>query len=106
LARSSPASPELRTSLAAAEVEFATPPSTDSEYLDAFHDGEELRYRRLEYVYKDQSVPGLADRATGDPELMLMSSEEPANFAIAERDAEWRKAMLEEMCSIEVNNTW
>ena len=87
-------------------MEFATPPSMDSEYLDAFHDGEELRYRRLEHVYEAQSVPGLADRETDDPELMLMSSEEPANFAVAERDAEWRKAMLEEMRAIEANNTW
>jgi hypothetical protein len=32
-----------------------------------------------------------------------MSTEEPATFAVAERDAEWRWAMIEEMKAIEAN---
>jgi len=56
-------------------------------------------------VIGDAELPGLASRLT-DPELMLMSAEEPATFAVAERDADWRKAMMEEMRSIEDNRTW
>jgi len=64
--------------------------------VDAYHDGEELRFRRVDDVIGDAALPGLASRLT-DPELMLMSAEEPATFAVAERDADWRKAMMEEM---------
>jgi len=73
--------------------------------VDACHDGEELRFRRVDDVIGEAELPGLASRLT-DPELMLMSAEEPATFAVAERNAAWRKAMLEEMRSIKANQTW
>jgi len=37
---------------------------------------------------------------------MMMSAEEPATFAVTKREAEWRRAMIEEMWSIEANRTW
>jgi hypothetical protein len=40
-----------------------------------------------------------------DAELLLTSAEEPPTFAEAEREANWRKAMVEEMRSIEENST-
>ena len=36
----------------------------------------------------------------------LGSVEEPPTFTLAERDANWRQAMLEEMKVIEENETW
>jgi hypothetical protein len=41
-------------------VEFATPLSHDEERIDAYHDGESLRYRTMESLLGDQPVPGLA----------------------------------------------
>ena len=85
----SPTSPVFQNQgnpTAAADLEFASPPSTYSEFVDAYHDGEELRFRRVDDIIGDAELPGLASRLT-DPELMLMSAEEPATFAVAERDA-------------------
>jgi hypothetical protein len=39
-------------------------------------------------------------------ELHLVSSDKPATFTEAERSLSWRKAMMEEMNSIEENGTW
>jgi hypothetical protein len=41
-------------------VEFAAPLSHDEERIDAYHDGEPLRYRTMENLLGNQSVPGLA----------------------------------------------
>jgi len=73
--------------------------------VDAFHDGEEVQFRRVNNVLGDAATPGLAARLL-DEELMMMSTEEPATFAAAEREPEWRRAMLEEMRQIEANRTW
>jgi hypothetical protein len=104
-----PASPvpaEQGTSSAAAAIEFTTPPSNISDFVDAFHNDEEVRFRRMDNVVGEAEASGLATRLFGDQELLLMSAEEPATFAVAEKDASWRKAMLEEMRSIEENRTW
>jgi hypothetical protein len=102
----SPAPPEQGTSPAAG-VEFASPPSDLSDFVDAFHEGEEVQFRRVDNVIGKAQAPGLAARLLDDdPELLLMSAEEPATFTSAERDANWRRAMLEEMRSIEANKTW
>jgi hypothetical protein len=39
-------------------------------------------------------------------ELHVVSSNEPASFTEAERSPRWWKAMMEEMMSIEENDTW
>jgi hypothetical protein len=72
--------------------------------VDAFHDGE-VRFRRVDIV-GDRGVPGLASRILDDPELLLVSAEEPPTFTVAERDANWHRAMMEKMKSIEDNRTW
>jgi hypothetical protein len=60
----------------------------------------------VDNVIGKAQAPGLAARLLDDdPKLVLMSAEEPATFVIAERDTNWRRAMLEEMRSIEANNT-
>jgi hypothetical protein len=41
-------------------VEFATPLPHNEERIDAYHDGELLRYHMMENLLGDQSVPGLA----------------------------------------------
>jgi hypothetical protein len=45
----------------------------------------------------------LASHFLDDPKLLLVSAEEPPMFAVVERDANWRRAMLEEMKAIEDN---
>ena len=52
--------------------------------MDAFHDGEEVWFRRLDDII---GGTGLAGRLLNDPELLLVSVEEPPTFALAERDA-------------------
>jgi hypothetical protein len=49
-------------------VEFATLLSHDEERIDAYHDGEPLRYRTMENLLGDQPVSGLA---THDLEAQL-----------------------------------
>ncbi|CAA0822344.1 cysteine-rich RLK (RECEPTOR-like protein kinase) 8 [Striga hermonthica] len=87
-------------------VEFTSPPSDIDEYVDAFHDGEEVRFRRMDNLVGNSIVPGLASRLLDDQELLFVSAEEPSTFAQAERDVSWRRAMLEEMKAIEENETW
>ena len=74
--------------------------------MDAFHDGEEVRFRRLDDIVGGIGPSGLAGRLLNDLELLLVSAEEPPTFALAERDANWRRAMLEEMKAIEEIKTW
>lgn len=74
--------------------------------MDAFHDGEDVRFRRMDHVVGEAEVLGLVTRLLNDPELSLMSAEEPATFMLAEPDPNLRRAMVEEMRSIEDNWTW
>ena len=73
--------------------------------MDAFHDGEEVRFRRLDNIVGGIGSSGLVGWLLNDPELLLVSAEEPPTFALAERDANWRQAMLEEMKAVEENKT-
>ena len=86
-------------------IEFASPPSDITEFVDAFHEGEEVRFRRLDDIIGGTEPSGLAGRLLNDPELLLISAEEPPTFTLAECDANWRRAMLEEMKAIEENET-
>ena len=86
-------------------IEFASPPSDIIEFVDAFHDGEEVRFRRLDDIVGGAGSSGLAGRLLNDPELLFVSAEEPPTFALAERDANWQPVMLEEMKAIEENET-
>ena len=87
-------------------IKFASPPSDITEFVDAFHDGEEVRFHRLDDIIGGTGSSGLASRLLNDQELLLISAEEPPTLALAKRDANWRRAMLEEMKAIEENETW
>ena len=70
-------------------IEFTSPPSDISEFVDAFHDGEDVRFRRLDNIVGNAGATGLASRLLDDPELLLVIVEEPSTFAVAEHDANW-----------------
>ncbi|BAF28754.2 Os11g0656500 [Oryza sativa Japonica Group] len=86
-------------------VEFVSPPTGAAANLDADHDDAPLRFRTMDNVLGPAMLPGLANREVQE-ELMMVSGEEPATFAQAERDEDWRRAMLDEISSIEENKTW
>ena len=81
-------------------IEFASPPSDITEFVDAYHEGEEVRFHRLDDIVGGIGPSGLAGRLLNDAELLLVSAEEPPMFALAERDGNWRRTMLEEMKAI------
>ena len=68
-------------------IEFASPPSDITEFVNVFHDDEEVRFRRLDDIDGGIGPSGLAGRLLNDVELLLISAEEPPTFALAERDA-------------------
>ena len=72
-------------------IEFTSPLNDISEFVDAFHDGEEVRFRRLDNIIGNVGATGLASRLLDDLELLLVSAEDPSTFAVAERDANWRR---------------
>ena len=87
-------------------MEFATPLSHDEDRVDAYHDGEPLRYRTMDNILGELPVPGLAQRDF-EAELHLACDDgEPRSFAEAEGDAAWRVAMKQEMDAVERNRTW
>jgi hypothetical protein len=90
----------------ASTIRFATPPPEVSDFVDDDYDGEPLRFRAVDNIIRHGAPPGLAERILDDQELHLGSAEEPTTFREAERDHRWRKAMIEEMSSIEENRTW
>ena len=67
-------------------IEFASPPSDITEFVDAFHEGEEVRFRRLDDIVGSIGPSGLAGRLLNDQELLLISAEEPPTFELAEHD--------------------
>ena len=81
-------------------------PSTPIEFVDAFQKGEEVRFHELDNIVGSTGPSGLAGRLLNDTELLLVSAEEPPTFALAERDGNWRRTILEEMKAIEENETW
>ena len=87
-------------------IEFASPPGDITEFVDAFHEGEEVWFRRLDDIVGGTGPSGLAGRLLNDAELLLVNAEEPPTFTLAERDGNWRQAMLEEMKVIKKNETW
>jgi hypothetical protein len=82
---------------------FVSPPSNAEEYLDA--DDVEPRYRTVNNILGIASPPGLA-ACQLHAELHMPIVEEPTTFSEAERHQSWQQAMLEEIDSIESNQTW
>jgi hypothetical protein len=87
-------------------VELVTPLSHDEERVDACYDGELLRYRKVEGLLIDPSVPGLASRILVGELHIACDNGEPRSFAEAEKHAAWRAAMQSEMDAVETNRTW
>ena len=67
-------------------IKFASPPSDIIEFVDAFHDSEEVCFCRLDDIIGGTGPSGLTGRLLNDVELLLISAEEPPTFALAERD--------------------
>jgi hypothetical protein len=86
-------------------VEFATPLSHDEEHIDAYHDGEPLRYRMIENLLGDQPVPGMVPHDLETQLHLSCDDDEPRSFTEAERHAAWRAAMQSEMDAVEKNHT-
>ena len=87
-------------------IEFASPPSDITEFVcAAFHEGEEVRFHRLNDIVGGTRPSGLAGRLLNDVELLLIRAKEPPTFALAKQDENWRWAMLEEMKTIKENKT-
>jgi hypothetical protein len=68
-------------------VEFATPLSHDEEHIDAYHDGEPLRYCTMENLLDDQRVPGLVPHDLEVQLHLACDDGEPQSFTEAERNA-------------------
>jgi hypothetical protein len=66
-------------------VELATPLSHDEERIDAYHDGEPLRYRTMENLLDDQPVPGLVPHDLEAQLHLTCDDGEPRSFTEAER---------------------
>ena len=73
--------------------------------MDAFLQGEEVWFRKLDDIVGGVGPSGLAGRLLNDQELLLVSAKEPPTFALVEHDGNWQRAMLEEMKAIEENET-
>jgi hypothetical protein len=87
-------------------VEFATLLSHDEQRIDAYHDGEPLRYRTMENLLGDQSVPGLAPHDLEARLHLVFDDGEPWSFTEAERHAAWHPSMQSEMDAVEKNCIW
>jgi hypothetical protein len=74
-------------------VEFTTPLSHDEERIDAYHDGELLRYRTMENLLDDQPVPGLVPQDLEAQLHLACDDGEPRSFAEVKRHATRRTAM-------------
>jgi hypothetical protein len=75
----------------------------DDENLDANHDDDApLCFHSMSDIL---ATPRFTPHALVAEELYVVSSNEPASFTEAEHNLSWRKAMMEEMDSIEENGT-
>jgi hypothetical protein len=87
-------------------VEFATLLSHDEERIDAYHDGELLRYCMMENLLDDHPVSGLVPHDLEAQLHLTCDDGEPRSFTEVERHAAWRAAMQSEMDAVEKNRTW
>ena len=56
-------------------IKIAPPPSDITEFVDAFHEGEEVWFHRLDDIIGSIEPLDLAGRLLSDPELLLISVE-------------------------------
>jgi hypothetical protein len=96
--------PTEESPLPAGAVDTKVDGDVDDENLDADHDDDApLRFHSMSDIL---TTSGFAPRALVVEELHVVSSDEPASFTEVEHSPSWRKAMMEEMDSIEENGTW
>lgn len=85
-------------------IQVSTPQSQSSVSRidpDSYDDSTEpKKFRRLSDVYNNTEEIEL------DEELWLMGIDEPVNYTQAANDTNWKKAMMQEMNSIEAKDTW
>ena len=85
-------------------IQVSTPQSQSSVSRidrDSYDDSTEpKKFRPLSGIYDATEEVEL------DEELWLMGVDEPVNYAQAVKDVNWRKAMKQEINSIEANDTW
>lgn len=82
-------------------MEFISLPSTFSDMLDVADDSaREHHFRTMENVLDMGVAP------EPNEELHFLAAEEPTSFTKVDQEACWRQAMVEEMTSIEDNQTW
>jgi hypothetical protein len=86
-------------------VELITPLSQDEERIDACHDDEPLRCRRMEGLLVNPSVLSLASHNLLAELHLACDDDEPRSFAEAERHTAWRVAMMSVMDVVETNCT-
>jgi hypothetical protein len=78
--------------------------NVDDENLDADHDDDApLHFHNKSNIL---ATPRFAPRALVAEEVHVVCSDEPASFTKDEHNPSWRKAMMEEVDSIEENGTW
>jgi hypothetical protein len=87
-------------------MELVTSLSHDEEHIDVCYDGEPLRYRRVEGLLIDPSVPGPASRILAGELHLACDDGESRSFVEAAIHAAWRAAMQSEMDAVETNHTW
>jgi hypothetical protein len=88
------------------QEEPAAPVVIRDEDLDDDHDDDvPLRIRSIDNILGPVQPQGLAQQGLAQ-ELHVVSSDESGSFDEVERDLCWRRAMMEEMKSIEDNTPW
>uniref|UniRef100_A0ACD5ZX98 Uncharacterized protein n=1 Tax=Avena sativa TaxID=4498 RepID=A0ACD5ZX98_AVESA len=90
------------------QVRFVTPPSAQSSLFDAQDSATAPHRFRLvdDLLGAPAGTPQLAEQFFDDEVLHLVAGEEPTSFGEAEREDCWRRVMLDELQSIDDNNTW
>ena len=87
-------------------ITFASPPGIAKEDLDAEHeDNAPLRFRTIENILGPATNPSIVQRDQGK-DLLLVSIDEHVSYEQAMAHECWKKKMLDEMTSIEANDTW
>jgi hypothetical protein len=84
-------------------------PLFDIEDQDADYPNEPLRFRSMTDLIGPAVPPGQVPRELSSSEsdrLFVVSVEEPASVVEATQEVVWRRAMIDELKSIEENKTW
>lgn len=84
---------------------MSLPPDRSPDF-DAAQDEGPLRYQSInDLIIDPQHLGSETQVERSAQQLLTVIAEEPSTFADVERDPCWRKAMAEEMRSIEENRT-